>query len=86
LFHLDLSISGFVSYLCRAMLDLNQILRANEINFAVLAAMPAFLGVFLLGWLLKKPFTKVGFLFITFLSEVHDNSRQVFFRFLGNDP
>jgi hypothetical protein len=83
LFHLDLSISGFVSYLCRAMLDLNQILRANEINFAVLAA---FLGVFLLGWLLKKPFTKVGFLFITFLSEVHDNSRQVFFRFLGNDP
>ncbi|KAG0556391.1 hypothetical protein KC19_11G050300 [Ceratodon purpureus] len=41
-----------------AMLDLNQILRANEINFAVLAAMPAFFGVFLIGWLLKRPFTK----------------------------
>jgi nuclear-control-of-ATPase protein 2 len=41
-----------------AMLDLNQILRANEINFAVLAAMPAVLGVFLIGWLLKRPFTK----------------------------
>ena len=43
------------------MLELNQILRANEINFAVLAAVPAFLGVFLIGWLLKRPFTKVGF-------------------------
>jgi len=41
-----------------AMLDLNQILRANEINFAVLAALPAFIGVFLIGWLLKWPFTK----------------------------
>lgn len=28
--------------LCRAMLELNQILRANEINFAILAALPAF--------------------------------------------
>ncbi|XP_024360120.1 protein DGS1, mitochondrial isoform X2 [Physcomitrium patens] len=41
-----------------AMLDLNQILRANEINFAVLAAMPAFLVALFVGWLLKKPFTE----------------------------
>ncbi|GKD93976.1 protein DGS1, mitochondrial [Tanacetum coccineum] len=27
----------------RAMLELNQILRANEINFAILAALPTFL-------------------------------------------
>lgn len=35
----------------RAMLELNQILRANEINFAILAALPAFflsLGILML--------------------------------------
>ncbi|KAG0565107.1 hypothetical protein M758_8G160500 [Ceratodon purpureus] len=41
-----------------AMLELNQILRANEINFAVLSAMPALLGAFLIGKLLKRPFIK----------------------------
>jgi nuclear-control-of-ATPase protein 2 len=34
-------------FLHRAMLELDQILRANEINFAILAALPAF-GVSLL--------------------------------------
>lgn len=36
-----------------AMLELNQILRANEINFAVLAALPAFLFALILVWLLR---------------------------------
>ncbi|KAH7439498.1 hypothetical protein KP509_04G064900 [Ceratopteris richardii] len=36
-----------------AMLELNQILRANEINFAVLAALPALLFAMILGWLLR---------------------------------
>jgi len=58
--HLAFSSSEVVLFLNRAMLDLNQILRANEINFAVLAALPAFLSAFLIGWLLKRPFTKVS--------------------------
>jgi hypothetical protein len=41
------------------MLELNQILRANEINFALLSAVPALLGAFMIGWLLKRPFIKV---------------------------
>ena len=41
------------------MLELNQILRANEINFAILAALPALLAAVVLGWLIKQPFTKV---------------------------
>lgn len=41
-----------------AMLELNQILRANEINFALLSAVPALLGAFMIGWLLKRPFIK----------------------------
>lgn len=36
-----------------AMLELNQILRANEINFAILAALPAFLFAMILVWLLR---------------------------------
>lgn len=36
-----------------AMLELNQILRANEINFAILAALPAFLFAVILVWLLR---------------------------------
>eukprot|EP00250_Pteridium_aquilinum_P008315 c17845_g1_i1 orf=118-1896(+) len=36
-----------------AMLELNQILRANEINFAILAALPAFIFAMILGWLLR---------------------------------
>ncbi len=44
----------------RAMLELNQILRANEINFAVLAALPALLFAIAVGWLLRRPFIKVG--------------------------
>ncbi|KAI5071139.1 hypothetical protein GOP47_0013390 [Adiantum capillus-veneris] len=36
-----------------AMLELNQILRANEINFAILAALPALLFAVILGWLLR---------------------------------
>jgi nuclear-control-of-ATPase protein 2 len=42
----------------RAMLELNQILRANEINFAVLAALPALLFAIAVGWLLRRPFIK----------------------------
>ncbi|KAH8950100.1 hypothetical protein BDL97_10G066500 [Sphagnum fallax] len=41
-----------------AMLELNQILRANEINFAVLAALPALLFSIAVGWLLRRPFIK----------------------------
>jgi nuclear-control-of-ATPase protein 2 len=40
------------------MLELNQILRANEINFAVLAALPALLFAIAVGWLLRRPFIK----------------------------
>jgi nuclear-control-of-ATPase protein 2 len=48
-----------VFFVNRAMLELNQILRANEINFAILAALPALLAAVVLGWLVKQPFTKV---------------------------
>ena len=37
----------------RAMLELNQILRANEINFAILAALPAFFVSLLLIMLVR---------------------------------
>ncbi|GLJ59356.1 hypothetical protein SUGI_1504880, partial [Cryptomeria japonica] len=36
-----------------AMLELNQILRANEINFAILAALPAFFITIILAALLQ---------------------------------
>lgn len=36
------------------MLELNQILKANEINFAILAALPAFVIVFLLMMLARS--------------------------------
>ncbi|CAK9859264.1 unnamed protein product [Sphagnum jensenii] len=39
-----------------AMLELNQILRANEINFAILAALPALFFAVVLLLLLRKPF------------------------------
>jgi nuclear-control-of-ATPase protein 2 len=38
------------------MLELNQILRANEINFAILAALPALFFAVVLLLLLRKPF------------------------------
>ncbi|OVA14820.1 Nuclear control of ATP synthase 2 [Macleaya cordata] len=44
--------NGFL--LNRAMLDLNQILRANEINFAILAALPAFFLSLILLMLVRK--------------------------------
>lgn len=53
-----------VFFVHRAMLELNQILRANEINFAILAALPALLAAVLLGWLVKQPFTKVCAFFV----------------------
>lgn len=42
-----------------AMLELNQILRANEINFAVLAALPAFFVSLLLIMLIRGWFKRV---------------------------
>ncbi|KAG0590203.1 hypothetical protein KC19_1G080900 [Ceratodon purpureus] len=39
-----------------AVLDLNQILRANEINFAILAFLPAFACALILGALIRHPF------------------------------
>lgn len=39
-----------------AVLDLNQILRANEINFAILAFLPAFAFALILGALIRHPF------------------------------
>ncbi|XP_049935722.1 protein DGS1, mitochondrial isoform X2 [Nymphaea colorata] len=41
-----------------AMLELNQILRANEINFAILAALPAFFLVLILVMLVRPWFTQ----------------------------
>jgi len=41
------------------MLELNQILRANEINFAILAALPALFFAVVLLLLLRKPFIEV---------------------------
>lgn len=41
------------------MLELNQILRANEINFAILAALPAFFFLVILVALLRRPFIDV---------------------------
>lgn len=38
------------------MLDLNQILRANEINFAILAFLPALACALILGALIRHPF------------------------------
>lgn len=43
----------------RAMLELDQILRANEINFAILAALPAFFLSFLLLMLMRAWLKKV---------------------------
>lgn len=43
----------------RAMLELNQILRANEINFAILAALPAFFVSLLLIMLVRAWVKKV---------------------------
>jgi len=45
------------------MLELNQILRANEINFAVLAALPAFFISLLLIMLVRAWFKQVIFNF-----------------------
>lgn len=47
----------------RAMLELNQILRANEINFAILAALPAFFLSLLLIMLVRAWFKQVISLF-----------------------
>ena len=44
----------------RAMLELDQILRANEINFAVLAALPAFILSFILLMLVRAWFKQVS--------------------------
>lgn len=44
----------------RAMLELNQILRANEINFAILAALPAFFLSLVLIMLVRAWFKQVG--------------------------
>lgn len=49
--------------LVRAMLELNQILRANEINFAILAALPAFFLSLLLIVLVRAWFKQVISLF-----------------------
>lgn len=43
----------------RAMLELDQILRANEINFAILAALPAFFLSFVLLMLVRAWLKKV---------------------------
>lgn len=50
--------------LIRAMLELNQILRANEINFAVLAALPAFFLSLLLLMVVRAWFKQVNALFL----------------------
>lgn len=42
------------------MLELDQILRANEINFAVLAALPAFFLSFILLMLVRAWFKQVS--------------------------
>lgn len=42
------------------MLELDQILRANEINFAVLAALPAFILSFILLMLVRAWFKQVS--------------------------
>lgn len=44
----------------RAMLELDQILRANEINFAILAALPAFFLFLILAMLVRAWFKKVN--------------------------
>lgn len=49
------------------MLELDQILRANEINFAILAALPAFFLSLLLAMLVRAWFQKVSSLSPTML-------------------
>ncbi|CAM6083411.1 unnamed protein product [Calypogeia fissa] len=44
----------------RAMVELNQILRANEINFAMLAAFPAVLLTLFVGFIIQKLITEEG--------------------------
>ena len=48
------------NFLYRAMLELDQILRANEINFAVLAALPAFFLSLVLLMLVRAWVMQVG--------------------------
>lgn len=48
-----------------AMLELQQILRANEINFAVLAALPAFFLSYIVFMVMRAWLKQVGY-FITF--------------------
>ncbi|RZS14024.1 hypothetical protein BHM03_00045676 [Ensete ventricosum] len=48
------------NFLYRAMLELDQILRANEINFAVLAALPAFFLSLVLLMLVRAWVMRVG--------------------------
>ena len=57
IFHIVLIPQHYI--LVRAMLELNQILRANEINFAVLTALPAFFLSLLLMMLVRGWFKQV---------------------------
>lgn len=49
------------------MLELDQILRANEINFAILAALPAFFMSLIIAMLVRAWFKRVSHLYFTLL-------------------
>lgn len=64
----DMTNDSINCFVTRAMLELDQILKANEINFAILAALPAFVLSLLLLMLVRAWIMQVGISFsINFL-------------------
>lgn len=64
----DMTNDSINCFVTRAMLELDQILKANEINFAILAALPAFVLSLLLLMLVRAWIMQVGVSFsINFL-------------------